>query len=164
MKKTLRSFITENKEAIEDNLVEALSFRMDPPNIIVLKRSAIRIFPDGRKVALYHAEKINKYISIPYSDVGNKEILQVEEKQEDVSDKRGNMPTLQNIAQSGESQEILFDDNTTMKVDPMTAKAILNVYGAVNMANRTRIEHMVNVDQHSFEKVAAFAHGAHIGN
>lgn len=37
----------------------------DLPNIIVLRRRAVRVFPDGYKVVMYWADKINRYIPIP---------------------------------------------------------------------------------------------------
>lgn len=40
------------------------------PALIVMKRRAIRIFPDGQKVALYWADRINRYISVPFSSIG----------------------------------------------------------------------------------------------
>jgi hypothetical protein len=161
--KTLRTFISESLTK-QKNLIlnETLSFKMDPPNIILLKRKAIRIFPDGRKVALYHADKIDKYISIPYSDMDDKNILQVEEEEaEKKADRRGNMPTLENIVQSNQEGTLTFEDSTDMDVDVMTAKAILALYSKVNPVNQHKIEHMVNVDKNNFAKVAAFAHGAH---
>ena len=38
----------------------------DLPAVLVMKRKAIRQFPNGQKVALYHVDKLNKYITIPY--------------------------------------------------------------------------------------------------
>jgi hypothetical protein len=32
-----------------------------------MKRVSIRQFGDGQRVALYHVDKINKYITIPYN-------------------------------------------------------------------------------------------------
>jgi hypothetical protein len=39
----------------------------DPPAVMLMKRASIRQFGNGQRVALYHIEKINKYISIPYN-------------------------------------------------------------------------------------------------
>jgi hypothetical protein len=39
----------------------------DPPAVLVLKRKSIRQFGDGRKVALYYIDKLDKYVTIPYS-------------------------------------------------------------------------------------------------
>lgn len=36
------------------------------PNVINLRRKAIRIFPDGQKIALYYSPQLDKYVSIPY--------------------------------------------------------------------------------------------------
>ena len=52
----------------EDSKVD-IDINQIPP-ILILKRRAIRVFPDGQKVALYWADRINKYISVPYQSTG----------------------------------------------------------------------------------------------
>jgi len=156
--KTLATFLSETKKHIGDEVVtETMSFKNDPPNIIVLKRKAIRIFPDGRKVALYHADKIDKYVSIPYSDMTDKNVMQVHEAWIPM----GNIGMLMQIVDSGESNVLTFHDSLSMKIDVMTAQSIVNLYNSVNASNKTKIEKMVNKDKINFSKVAAFAHGAH---
>lgn len=39
------------------------------PSVIILKRKAIRVYPDNQKVALYHSQAIDKYVTIPFSDI-----------------------------------------------------------------------------------------------
>lgn len=160
--KTLSKFFSEIEESNIDqsSLTETLSFRADPPNMIMLKRKAIRVFPDGRKVALYYADKIQQYVTIPYSNTGHKEkdLMQVHEEKQD---RRGNMPTIEDIVQTGNPGMLTFENGGKQKVDVMTAQAILNVYNKVNLTNRYRIMKLINKDQNSFAKVAAFAHGAH---
>lgn len=41
----------------------------DLPNIILLRRRAVRVFPGGGKVVMYWADKINRYIPIPVDPV-----------------------------------------------------------------------------------------------
>ena len=36
------------------------------PAVIILKRKAIRVYPDNQKVALYYSQALDRYISIPY--------------------------------------------------------------------------------------------------
>lgn len=48
----------------------AESFRADPPMMLVLKRKGVRIFPDGKRVALYINEKLGLSFSVPYGDTG----------------------------------------------------------------------------------------------
>jgi len=40
------------------------------PPIVIMKRRAIRVFPGGQKVALYWADRLNKYISVPFESIG----------------------------------------------------------------------------------------------
>jgi hypothetical protein len=55
-----------------DNILEFKDKSLtDPPMILLLKRKAIRLFPSGAKVALYHSDKLGIDVSIPY--VQNKE-------------------------------------------------------------------------------------------
>ena len=38
------------------------------PNVLVLKRKAIRVYPDDQKVALYYSQVLDKYITIPFGE------------------------------------------------------------------------------------------------
>lgn len=38
----------------------------DIPVVLVLKRKAIRVYPDNQKIALYYTQALDKYISIPF--------------------------------------------------------------------------------------------------
>lgn len=63
----------EYEEYDIENLDEATRTDVDInqiPPIIIMKRRAIRVFPDGQKVALYWADRINKYISVPFQSIG----------------------------------------------------------------------------------------------
>ena len=44
--------------------------KKDPPAVLIMKRKSIRQFGDGRRVALYYVEKINKYVTVPYDSDG----------------------------------------------------------------------------------------------
>lgn len=50
-----------NPEPIEENIST-----MMPPNILILRRKSVRQFPDHTMVALYHNDKFNLDVSIPY--------------------------------------------------------------------------------------------------
>jgi hypothetical protein len=41
----------------------------DMPSVLILKRKAIRVYPDNQKVALYYSQALDKYVTIPFSDV-----------------------------------------------------------------------------------------------
>jgi len=39
------------------------------PTVLILKRKAVRVYPDFQKVALYYAQAIDKYVSIPFGEI-----------------------------------------------------------------------------------------------
>lgn len=41
--------------------------QMDPPSVLIMKRKSVRMFPNGQRVALYYVDKINKYVTVPYT-------------------------------------------------------------------------------------------------
>ncbi len=43
------------------------SLPMDPPAVLIMKRKWIRQYPNNQRVALYYVDKINKYVTVPYT-------------------------------------------------------------------------------------------------
>ena len=56
----------QNKEILDEKKVT----KKELPAVLIMKRKSIRQFNDGRKVALYYVEKINKYVTVPYDSDG----------------------------------------------------------------------------------------------
>ena len=59
--KTLKQVVSEAKRSSQKT--------MDPPNVLVMKRKSVRQFPNGQRVALYYVDKINKYVTVPYTEM-----------------------------------------------------------------------------------------------
>ena len=57
----LPAFVVETKDKI------VTPHPMDPPAVLVMRRKAIRLYPHNQRVALYHIDKLNKYVTIPYT-------------------------------------------------------------------------------------------------
>ena len=55
------------KEFRSEVLKEESDKTMDPPNMLVMKRKSIRQFSNNQRVALYYVDKINKYVTVPYT-------------------------------------------------------------------------------------------------
>jgi hypothetical protein len=41
----------------------------DPPPVLIMRRKAIRQYPNGQRVAMYYVDKIDKYVTVPYSSL-----------------------------------------------------------------------------------------------
>lgn len=147
----------------KEEISEAYARPADPPPIILLRRKAIRVYPDGKKVALYYADRLNKYISIPYEDIYRDRDSNIPTVSEEVLMEGGGgvISILRDIVQNKQAETVRFDDNDSMKIDLITAQAIMNVYDAVNPGNKEKLDKMINKDKNNFFKVAAFSHGAH---
>jgi hypothetical protein len=59
--KTLKEIRSLNEKK-EDH-----SLPMDPPAVLIMKRKWIRQYPNNQRVALYYVDKINKYVTVPYT-------------------------------------------------------------------------------------------------
>lgn len=152
---------TKTKQAIREDFARP----SDPPPIVLLRRKAIRIYPDGKKVALYYADKLDKYIPIPYEDMSkDKDDENLAVSEEFLLEGGGGVVSiLRDIVANKSSEVVRFDDNDSMSVDLITAMAILNIRDSVNEGNKMKLDKMLNKNKTNFFKVAAFSHGAHAG-
>lgn len=143
----------EEVDALE--LVEEGVIKSDPPFVLVLKRKAFRLYPDGVKIALYHNDKLDKYFSIPYSTEKNIDSPVQAEETEYIEE--AVMDQLHKIVSSKQGQRVKFADGSTRKVDHYTASAITQVHKALNDENKKKLSDMVHKSPAHLAKAADFA-------
>jgi hypothetical protein len=146
-------------EAAEDNVVPP----SDPPFVLLLKRRAVRLFPDGTKVALYYNDKLKKVFSVPFNSqyMGYNSMAPV--IQAESTEQGGEMieeavmDTLQNIVSNKSAQKVKFASGETRTVDHYTASALTQVHGALSDDNKKKFSEMVHKSPGHFTKAADFA-------
>lgn len=138
------------EEVIE--LDEAVDTPKDPPNILVLRRKSIRLYPDNTRVALYYNNTLDKYFSVPY---GPK--IDAAVQAEEVELQEAVMETLHKIVKSKQHEPVQFADGTKMKVDHFTASAITKVHSALNDDNKKKYADMVHKSKDHFKRASDFA-------
>jgi hypothetical protein len=128
----------------------------DPPVLIMLKRKGIRIFPDGKRVALYNNDKLGLTFTIPYSTSKGSEnpMVGVVEEAENVSE---NIEHIKNIVTNKQAKQLKFADGSSMNVDLTTASAIHNVHNALNDQNKAKFAKMLGHSKEQFAKAADFS-------
>jgi len=147
-----RRAVKEDVDAIEaESLNESVDTK-DTPYILLLKRKAIRIYPDGTKVALYHNKQLDKYFSVPYGP-GVDAAIQAEETELD----EAVMDTLHKIVNDKQAKPVKFASGHTRKVDHFTASAIIQVHNALNDDNKKKFADMVHKSPEHFMKASDFA-------
>ena len=125
----------------------------DPPFVLMLKRKAIRLYPNNTKIALYYNQKLDKYFSVPYGAKIDAP-LQAEETEyfeESVMDQ------LHKIVSSKQANTVKFANGQSRKVDHYTASAITQVHKSVNDENKKKLADMVHKSPAHLTKVADFA-------
>ncbi len=153
--KAHRIKLGDTTPAVADGTVELakeevvqLTEAQDPPFVLVLKRKAIRLYPDGTKIALYHNDRLDKDFAVPYS-TSSQPVIQAE-----AVDAIGQ---LQKIKDSHQHGTVNHKDGSASKVDVQTAHAILTVHKSLNDENKTKFADMVARSSHHMQKAAEFS-------
>ena len=84
----------------------------DPPVVLVIKRKAVRLYPDGTRIALYYSDKLKRVFSVPYGMPMDAPI-QAEEY----------------IKELLEAEELLLNDGNVINLNEETKQQIINTYG-----------------------------------
>lgn len=151
--KAHRVVLSKDEPKDTEDLKEQLT-KFDPPFVLVLKRKAIRLYPDSTRIALYYSDKLNKYFSVPYSTEENqKGIVQAEE----VELEEAVMDQLHNIVAGKQAQKVKFGNGQTKSVDHFTASAVTQLHKALNDENKKKVADMVHKSPEHLSKVASFA-------
>jgi hypothetical protein len=147
------------------------------PAIIILKRKAIRVYPDHQKVALYYAQAIDKYVTIPFGIFGDGGIAgsmneEVERKPTKVYRKKiqeekavlpasrsskAVLPILKQMINENIVEKNIRFGEREITINNTVAKKIMSVHESMNRQNKKTMENALNESIDSFNKVVTFA-------
>ena len=98
---------TEGKKEVK----ESVNVNKEPPPVLLLKRKAIRLYPDDTRIALYYSQKLDRHFSIPYGPKIDENPIQAEANVMHLED--GNVVELtEEMTQLiSETYDSLSDDN-----------------------------------------------------
>lgn len=105
---------------------------LDPPAVLIMRRKSIRQFPNGQRVALYFVDKINKYVTVPYTAMQ----WGTSTPEETVIDR------LKMVVEDGEPR--VFGND--LMVSKTIAKQFLNVYEKLNTENKNKLAEMAEIN------------------
>jgi hypothetical protein len=146
--------ITEPVMPVAESIELSEAAPNDPPFVLVLKRKAIRLYPDGTKIALYYNDRTGKSFSIPYGP-NIDSVVQAEETQlEEAVDP---VKHLQKIKDTHQMGTVNHKDGTASKIDAQTAHALLTVHKSLNGENKKKFSDMMARSNGHMQKAAEFA-------
>jgi len=123
----------------------------DPPMVVLLKRKAIRTYPDGQRVALYHNDQLNLDVSVPYfpGHIGG-QVSTSALRENTIWKKLGSIA-------KGKPSDVVFPNGDVLKgVQPTTAVSIVKLRGLINTYNKKRLADKINKSPSDFNDVVKF--------
>jgi len=136
----------------------------DDSSVVVVKKKKkdSKMFLDARtKAYKTHAERLRlrrekRLEALKKSAVKESLLSKLDEFDRESDLVENNIDMLRQIVKKKQNRPIKFS-NGQMKVDLMTASAIIGVYDKVNKSNKAKIERMVNGDKSQFLKMQSAA-------
>ena len=148
--------VGDDPDAVKEE-VSYLQEAHDPPFVLVLKRKAIRLYPDGTKVALYYNDRLKRIFTVPYNTEDAVTIQAQQEEVEQVEEAVDAIGQLQKIKDTHQHGTVNHKDGSASKIDAQTAHAVLSVHKSLNDVNKKKFADMVARSSHHMQKAAEFS-------
>jgi hypothetical protein len=120
----------DDPEEVKEEIVLDESIAKDPPFILILKRKAIRLYPNGMKVAVYHNDRLDKDFAIPFT---------------------------QDDAGMIQAEQIELDTGDIVELDEETLEAFQAVYLSLTEENQEKFVDLIHTSPETFEQAREFA-------
>ena len=150
---------TQLRRALRDVLREQkmeLNEEFNPPAMLLLKRQAIRLFPNGQRVALYMDNKYGLTFPVPYDTSGSGFGAALNTVS---SGPIGAAKTSGPIAGyvNEENVSVLLSTGEEVSVDKNDLNKIYEVYHSLNEENKQKFSDMLLENTETFNKAKEFA-------
>jgi hypothetical protein len=144
-----KQIYSKAKQAVREDLEEATSVPLVPmpPIIMVIKRKAVRLYPDGTRIALYYSEKLKRYFSVPF---GTPEADMSGVQAENFIDELRAMSNLT------EETTLELQDGSQVELDVLMANRIVHAYDGLEEDNKQKFVDLLTSSEESFDKAYEF--------
>ena len=151
-----KQIFTKAKQAVREDLQEAT--RMDvplvpiPPIILVIKRKAVRLYPDGTRIALYYNDKMKRYFSVPFGT-----------PEADISGVQAEsfIDELRSSSNLTEDTMLQLSDGTEVEITSEMIEQIVNTYDNLIEKNKEQFINLLTSSEESFDKAYEFCRSHH---
>jgi len=146
-----KQIYSKAKQAVREELEEGT--RMDsplvpvPPIILVIKRKAVRLYPDGTRIALYYNDKMKRYFSVPFgtpaADIAG---IQAESF----------IDELRATVNLTEETTLELQDGSQVELDVLMVNRIVYAYDGLKEENKEKFIDLLTSSEESFDKTYEF--------
>jgi len=137
------------KQAVREELDESTSSPLVPvpPIILVIKRKAVRLYPDGTRIALYYSDKMNRYFSVPFgTPVADISGVQAENF----------IDELRSTVNLTEQTTLELQDGSQVELDTLMVNRIVYAYDGLEEDNKQKFVDLLTSSEESFDKAYEF--------
>lgn len=146
-----KQIFTKARQAVREELEEGT--RMDaplvpvPPIILVIKRKAVRLYPDGTRIALYWSDKMNRYFSIPFGTPAA-----------DISGVQAEsfIDELRSSSRLAENTVLQLEDGTEVEMTSEMIEQIVHTYDGLVENNKEQFINLLTSSEEGFDKTYEF--------
>jgi hypothetical protein len=146
-----KQIYTKARQAVREELEEGT--RMDsplvpvPPIILVIKRKAVRLYPDGTRIALYYSDKMRRYFSVPFGT-----------PESDISGVQAEsfIDELRAMSNLTEDTTLELQDGSQVELDATIVDHILYAYDGLKEENKEKFIDLLTSSAESFDKAYEF--------
>ena len=144
-----KQIYTKAKQAVREELEEATNTPLVPmpPIIMVIKRKAVRLYPDGTRIALYYNDKMKRYFSVPFGT-----------PEADISGVQAEnfIDELRATANLTESTTLELQDGSQVELDTLMVNRIVYAYDGLEEENKEKFIDLLTSSEESFDKAYEF--------
>lgn len=128
---------------------EQLNEQFSPPAMLLLKREAIRVFPNGQRVVMYTDNKYGLTFPVPYDYKAGFGVVNTVGQMQSNSAPKGYL--------NEETVSVIFATGEEIQVEKSTMEMISKVYDSLNEENKLRLQDMILESEKTFNKIKQFA-------
>lgn len=133
--------IGQVKESVTD-----IPLKSDPPFTLVLKRKAIRLYPNDTKIALYYSDRLKTYFSVPYSNIEGQVQGPIMAREQ----------TESSLSEQIKEGIIYHKNGTQSEINEQTGDLLINVYNSLNENNKQKFESLIVSNINGLHKAIEF--------
>jgi hypothetical protein len=149
-----KQIYSKAKQAVREELNEAapsatsdVAFVPDPPAVLVIKRRAVRLYPDGTRVALYYSDKLKRYFTVPYATMSSGlSAIQAENF----------IAELRSSSKLTEETTLELQDGSQVELDVLMVNRIVYAYDGLEEDNKQKFVDLLTSSEESFDKAYEF--------
>ena len=137
-----KQIFTQARRVVREDLNEAPLDSVEQltvPMVLVLRRKAIRLYPDGTRVALYWNDKMKKIFTVPFGTAVDA-VIQAE----------------QYIEELKEAEEILLNDGSCVELTEESKEMIIDTYHQLDEQSKQLFWEQLTESEESFRDIYEF--------